>query len=115
MTSKSKQKGTRIENKIVKTHQDNDVPCKRVPLSGSVGGVLKGDIVVGQEQETLDEFENILFRGEVKSRKGGTGFTVLERWLGNNDFLFLHRNYQEPMVIMNMSTYLLLIKAFIKK
>jgi len=36
----------------------------------------------------------------VKKRKGGAGFTQLEKWLGNYDALFLRRNHADPMVVL---------------
>ena len=37
---------------------------------------------------------------EVKARKNGSGFTQLERWLGEFDVLFLRRNHAEPLVVV---------------
>jgi len=37
---------------------------------------------------------------ECKSRKAGGGFVQLERWLGENDLLFLRRDHAEPLVLL---------------
>jgi hypothetical protein len=37
---------------------------------------------------------------ECKARKNGSGFTTLERWVGEYDILFLKRNNREPMVVL---------------
>jgi|TARA_R110001583_G_scaffold4447_1_gene25778 hypothetical protein len=101
MTSKSKLKGTRIENLIVKLHQASGIRCRRVPLSGSLGGDFSGDLDIGNNYE---------FKGEVKSRKTGSGFKTITGWLGENNFLFLHENYKKPMIVMTWEMYETLIK-----
>ena len=42
---------------------------------------------------------------EVKARAGGGGFKTLERWLGDNDLLFLRRDRSTPLVVMPWSLY----------
>jgi len=37
---------------------------------------------------------------EVKTRGNGEGFTMLERWLGDADILFLRRDRPEPLVVL---------------
>jgi hypothetical protein len=37
---------------------------------------------------------------ESKARKDGTGFTTLEKWLGEYDALFLRRNHADPMIVL---------------
>ena len=39
---------------------------------------------------------------EIKGRKNGEGFSVLERWKGDNDLLILKRNHRQPAVFMDM-------------
>jgi hypothetical protein len=106
MTSKSKLKGTRIENLIVKLHETNGLRCRRVPLSGSLGGDFSGDLDIGPKLQ---------FKGEVKSRKTGSGFKTISNWLGENDFLFLHENYKSPMIVMTWDTYQEMMKASLPK
>ena len=36
----------------------------------------------------------------MKARSTGAGFATLERWLGENDVLFLRRDRQEPIVVL---------------
>ena len=106
MSSPSKQKGTRIENLIVKKHNDAGFPCERVPLSGSIGGKYSGDIVIGG-------IDSPIFRGEVKARKNGAGFAVIERWLEGNDIIYLKRDRVDPFVAMNWDTYQKLMEAYL--
>jgi len=37
---------------------------------------------------------------ESKARKSGSGFTQLEKWLGEYDALMLRRNNAGPMVVL---------------
>ena len=37
---------------------------------------------------------------ELKVRGSGEGFKTLERWLGENDLLFLWRDRQQPLVVL---------------
>ena len=89
----SKDKGNRVEREIVKRHLAAGIEAERVPLSGAVGGSFGGDVRVGD------------LRAEVKARASGEGFRLLERWLGDNDLLFLRRDRAEPLVVMEWETY----------
>jgi hypothetical protein len=46
---------------------------------------------------------------EVKARKNGAGFAVLEGWLGEYDALFLRRDNTDPLVVLPWRTWLRLI------
>jgi len=94
MTHPSKQKGNRAERELVYLHNDMNVSCARVPLSGAVGGQFSGDLEI-----------ELLGKAEVKARKSGQGFKTIERWLGDNALLFLRRNNARPLVVMPWETY----------
>ncbi len=96
----SRLKGSRIEREIVQKHKDIGIFAERVPLSGAAGGSYSGDVVIDHG-----------LRAEVKARSGGSGFQTLERWMGDNDLLFLRRDRSEPMVAMPWTTYQKLITA----
>ena len=98
MTHPAKRKGSRIEREIVDLHRDIGVDCRRVPLSGAVSG-YPGDISIDG-----------IGVGEVKARQSGTGFVTLERWLGNNQVLFLRRDRAKPLVVLPWETYAKLIQ-----
>jgi hypothetical protein len=89
----SKDKGNRVEREIVKRHLAAGIEAERVPLSGAVGGSYSGDLRVGE------------LKAEVKARASGEGFKLLERWLGDNDLLFLRRDRTAPLVVMDWETY----------
>jgi Holliday junction resolvase len=94
--SKYRRKGDRVEREIVELHKELGVHAERYPLSGASRFRNSGhDIDVypfGKDAAPIV--------AEVKSRKGGEGFTQLERWLGTFDALFLRRNRAEPMVVL---------------
>ncbi len=98
----NRRKGGRVELTLAKKLTAEGVPAAKVPLSGAMAG-FPGDIEL-----TIGERKLV---AEVKSRKGGAGFVLLERWLGSNDLLFLHRNHAEPLVLMNMSLMVSLLKG----
>jgi len=93
----NKRKGSNVERIIVKLHNECAIKARRVPLSGAVKG-YEGDIYIPLTKE-----DHLI--AEVKSRKGGGGFTTLEGWLGDNDILFLKRNNRRPAVYMPWATY----------
>ena len=107
MSSPSKIKGTRVENLIVSLHNEAGVDAERVPLSGSLGGKYSGDLVIGG-------IDSPIFRGEVKARKTGNGFSTLEGWLEGNDILYLKRDRRQPFVAMTWDVYEELIKVYVK-
>ena len=95
-----RQKGDRREREIVALHGAMGVHAERVPLSGAAGGRFSGDVdiyVFGKSEAPMVS--------EVKSRKDGQGFITLERWLGDNDLIFLRRDRAEPMVVLPWISY----------
>jgi hypothetical protein len=46
---------------------------------------------------------------EVKSRKNGSGFALLEKWLGEYQ-VFLRRNRADPLVVLPWSTWVALLE-----
>jgi Holliday junction resolvase len=94
--ARHRQKGNRTEREIVALHKEIGVHCERYPLSGASrfrGSGHDLDVYArGREEAPLV--------AEVKARKNGSGFTTLERWVGEFDILFLKRNNREPMVVL---------------
>lgn len=105
MSSKSKIKGRNFENAIRDKHLAVGVPCERVPGSGLFGGKLTGDICI-------PSIDNVEFRGECKKRANGQGFAVLEKWMGDDDIMFLARDRQDPMVVLSWDTYIKLMRKY---
>ena len=98
---KFRQKGDRIEREIVARLEAMGIHAERYPLSGASRFRGRGhdlDVyALGREQAPLV--------AEVKGRKDGQGFSLLERWLGEYDLLFLRRNNAEPLVVLPWETW----------
>jgi hypothetical protein len=107
MTAKERAKGNRIEREIVELHKKLGIHAERYPLSGSSrfrGSGHDVDVYVfGREEAPLV--------AEIKGRKSGAGFTMLEKWLGDYDVLYLRRNHSPPMVMLPWRTYEQLVTA----
>ncbi len=106
MSKSSRDKGQRRERQVVALHVDLGIHAERVPLSGASryqGNGADIDVYIfGKDAGALV--------GEVKARRSGAGFVTLERWLGDNDMLFLVRDRQEPMVVLPWATWERLLK-----
>ncbi len=106
MGKPSRDKGQRRERQIVALHVDLGIHAERVPLSGASryqGNGADIDVYVdGKDAGALV--------GEVKARAAGQGFVTIEKWLGENDMLFLVRDRQEPMVVVPWATWERLLK-----
>jgi hypothetical protein len=98
-----KAKGSRIEREITELHRDLGVPIEDRSHEKN-----KGDRVLGP----FDSGRGYLVQltAEIKARKSGEGFAVLDRWLGEHDLLFLRRDRAKPQVLMPWSTYSLMIR-----
>jgi Holliday junction resolvase len=94
MSSRSKQKGDRAEYKIRDRFNEMGLDCSRVPLSGALGGQYSGDLHIrGLFERTLT--------AEVKCRKKSNVFwKTVQKFLGENDALFLIEDRKEPLVVM---------------
>ena len=106
----SKQKGSRVEREIAKRLTAAGIPARRVVMSGAAARYderLSGDVDVGVLSNG-----NALFTAEVKARKDGAGFAVLERWLGNNDMLILRRDRADPWVALPWATFIDLMQEY---
>ena len=96
MGKPSRDKGARRERALVQKHRDLGVKCERVPLSGAAryqGNGADLDVYAfGPDTAPL------IF--EAKARGNGGGFLTIERWLADNDGLFLWRDRAEPLVVL---------------
>lgn len=97
--------GNACEREVVDRHRDLGVKAERYPLSGASrfrGSGHDVDIYAfGTDEAPLV--------AEVKKRKGGAGFTQLERWLGDYDLLVLRRNHADPMLVLPWRTWAALL------
>ena len=107
--AKHRQKGSRMERKVVNDLKELGLDAERVPLSGAAGGNYSGDVVVRLPDPQTGEPGAWLLVAECKARKNGAGFTTLERWLGALDILILKRDRQDPMVVLPWRVFARLI------
>lgn len=102
MGKPSRDKGARRERQLVALHTEAGIHAERVPLSGAAryqGNGADIDIYArGREAAPIV--------AEVKARGDGEGFKTLERWLGDNDALFLWRDRAVPMVVLPLHIWL---------
>ena len=100
MGKPSRDKGLRRERAIVDIHVKSSIRAERVPLSGALryrGNGADVDLYVRGD---------VPVKAEVKARAGGTGFRTLDRWLGDNDALFLWRDRAAPLVVLPLHVWL---------
>ncbi len=105
MGKPSRDKGLRRERGVVELHRAQGVHAERVPLSGASryrGNGADIDVYArGRDAAPLV--------AEVKARGDGMGFRTLERWLGDNDALFLWRDRAAPLVLLPLHVWLELL------
>jgi hypothetical protein len=100
MGKASRDKGLRRERAIVEIHTKSGLRAERVPLSGAShyrGNSADVDLYVRGTAPV---------KVEVKARGEGSGFRTLERWLGDNDALFLWRDRAAPFVVLPLHVWL---------
>ena len=102
MGKSQRDKGARVERELVNDLKGRGIVAERVSLSGGAGGSYTGDIIIDKSVKV-----------EVKARKNGEGFAVIEQWLGDNDLLFLKRNNRPPMVVMEWEMFTKLMRDLI--
>ena len=101
MSKSQRDKGSRCEREIVDRHKAIDIHAERYPLSGASrfrGAAHDVDLYpFGRDAAPLV--------AEVKARGNGSGFTLLEKWLGEHQVLFLRRDRTDPLVVLPWSTW----------
>lgn len=92
--AKSKAKGSAYELEIVRAHHALGIAARKQPLSGSLGGIWSGDVVVAG------------MSAECKRRRAGFGYLrkALEQG-GGSDLLFCRDDHQPSLVVMPWETY----------
>ena len=99
MGKSQRDKGARIERKVVALLKENKVDAERVPLSGAALGNFAGDI-------RLESGQII----EVKGRQtSGVYWRTAEKHLGSHNYLFLWEDRKpEPLVVMTFDEFMIL-------
>lgn len=105
-----RQKGSRVEREIKARCEEAGIPARRVVMSGAAARYderLAGDVDIGVLPNG-----RALFTSEIKARKNGAGFKVMEDWLGDNDLLILRRDNTKPFVAMSWDTFIELMQCY---
>ena len=103
MSRSQRDKGARVERRIVHDHLAMGIHAERVPLSGA--SHYRGeshDIDIHLGWTTLI--------AEIKSRGLRQGFTTIERWLNSNDRLFLVKDRADPLICLSWETWEMLLR-----
>ena len=103
MGRSQKQKGYRVERKIVKMLEAEGIKARRQPKSGAILW-MPHDVVAEIMEEGLKDTI------EVKARKSGEGFKTLKRWKGLADILMLVEDREQPTVVVSWIYFIQLIK-----
>ena len=109
----SRAKGSAYEREFATRLTDAGIPTRRVIGSGAHARFderLKGDLQIG-----TDETGECMLVGEVKYRRGGSGFATIERWLAGSDVLILRRARAVPLVAMEWPVFERLLRALWKE
>jgi len=95
---KSKDKGYRFENRMVNDLNAAGIRARRIPLSGA-DPHEKGDI------EIMD-----FGLCEAKNRESIGAY--LWDWLDDYKVLFLKRNFRDPLVVMELEDWTMLMRSY---
>jgi Holliday junction resolvase len=105
MGAMQRRKGARVELELVHLHRKLGIGAEKVPLSGATH--YQGS---GHDIDVMAFGANAApLCCEVKARKSGAGFATLEKWLADNDALFLKRNNADPIVVVPFRIWALLL------
>ena len=100
---KTRKKGDRNERLVVERFKKFNIPCARVPLSGS--GSTSGDIVFYNGIGSFDKHTIAkIYKGEVKVRDGG--FNLVYKYLDDNDVLLLRQDRKDWLIVMELDKFL---------
>ena len=100
MGRSQKQKGYRVERKLVHMFEHEGIQARRQPMSGAIVGFphdLVVDILGGSSVE-------------AKARANGEGFKTIQRWKGNAEILLLVEDRQLPTVVLDWKYFINLVK-----
>lgn len=97
MSAAERRKGARVEREIVELLEAIGIHAERYPYSGATA--FRG------KKHDLDVYlfgtHDMPASFEVKARASGTGFTMLNKWLGESDGLILKENNAKPKWLLS--------------
>ena len=109
---RSRDKGARVERKIVHLHKEAGTHAERVPLSGAMKfrNTASTDVDVYANGETHAPWVT-----EVKARAAAAGWKSVVAWLGDADALFLVEDRKSPLVVLPWARWLEVLEALKKQ
>lgn len=93
MGKSQRDKGARVERRIVSMFENAGIPAQRIGFLPALGIPVKGDVKADDKHY------------EVKARKNGAGFKKIQEWLEGCYGLVLVENNKEPLVVLRISDY----------
>jgi len=94
MGKSQRDKGARVERQILRMFTNAGFKGERVGFLPWMGHDRQGDLHI--EGKTY----------EIKARKKGEGFKMIETWLGDNYGLVLVANNKEPLIVLRITDFL---------
>ena len=101
MGKSQRDKGARVERKVVKLFDMLKISCQKMPLSGAAGGMFKGDMQFN--------IEGWIGTAEIKARANAEGWKTIIDWLGDNDMLVLMQDRKDPLIVLPWYSFTTLI------
>jgi len=114
MGKAEREKGNRVELKLVHLLRGLGLDAERVPMSGSAGGSFVGDIRILLPHPETAEQDGWLLVVEAKSSRKGYGFGSIEKWIQDRDILVLKRDRQEPMVVLPWRIFAQIVQCLLR-
>lgn len=103
MGKSQRRKGTDEERAIVHALRALDGwDAKRVPMSGAADG-FPGDVIATAPNG--DKFR-------IESKRRGHGFKQIEKWLGDNDLLWIRADFRDGMWVVPARIMVELLKRY---
>jgi hypothetical protein len=93
MGKSQRAKGSRVERRILAMFNKLGFNGRRVGFLPALGIPTQGDLDING------------MHVEVKARKKGEGFKIIQNWLEGNDMLVLVANNREPLIVQTMSNW----------
>ena len=94
MGKSQRDKGARVERKVLNIFKDQGLDGARVGFLPALGIPAIGDL----------EIEGKSY--EVKARKNGAGFATIKKWLGENYGLILVEDRAEPLIVLRLNDFI---------
>ena len=98
MGKRSRDKGARVERKMVDWFESIGIKAQRVPLSG--GMKMRNSLGEEFKDDLSCSLNGWLFRTEVKARAGAKGWQTIKKWLGEADMLALIEDRTDPLMVI---------------